>query len=149
MQRLSFYSTLHASPSAVWEHARTLRGINEELWPVRMSDPIGLRLDAGTPLNVVLMRSVLSLFGVLPIDVHSFRLLRVTDGVGFQEHSHSWLERTWIHERTITPDPVGCRLSDDLRFEPRLPAALTRALVERTFLRRHRALRRKFGGASC
>jgi hypothetical protein len=146
MRELTFESTLNASPAAVWEHASQLRGINEELFPLHMSGPQDLRIDGSLPLGVPLLRSVVTVFRVLPIDLHRFVLLRVDDGRGFHEDSTSLSERRWVHIRTLTPTAAGgCIVRDELRFQPRMLASLITALIRSTFTRRHARLRAKFG----
>jgi hypothetical protein len=85
MIELHFESTLAASTDAVWDHASRLRGINEELWPMHMSGPQDMRIDASLPLATPLLRSVVTLFRVLPLDLHTFVLLRIDEGRGFHE----------------------------------------------------------------
>jgi hypothetical protein len=147
MHELTFESTLIASPQAVWEHASRLRGINEELFPLHMSGPQDMRIDGSLPLGEPLLHSVVTLFRVLPIDVHRFVLLKVDEGRGFHEDSTSLSERRWVHIRTLTPNENGgCIVRDELRFEPRMLASLITAIIRNTFDRRHARLRAKFGG---
>lgn len=143
--RLRVASPLAASPEAVWAHASTMAGVNEELAPLRMSAPPGARLDADVPLGTRLFRSTISVAGVLPFDVHDLTLVELTPGRGFHEASSSLTERRWIHRRTVAPAAGGCTVEDDLTFEPRLLGGLVRRIVGRVFARRHAALRRKFG----
>lgn len=145
---LSFTSALAASPEQVWEHASSLAGVNEELWPVHMSGGRSLRIDADTPVGQPLLRSVVSLFGVLPLDVHVLTLAEVWSGRGFRESSYSLLQRRWIHVRRIeAAEGGGSVLHDELRFEPRVLPRVSTHVIRQVFLRRHRRLRRKFGVA--
>ena len=149
MIELHFESTLTASPDAVWDHASRLRGINEELWPMHMSGPQDMRIDSSLPTGTLLLRSVVTLFHVLPLDLHSFVLLRIDDGRGFHEDSRSLSQRRWVHVRTLTPTPTGgCVVRDELAFEPRIPGALAVAIIRTLFTRRHAKLRAKFGSAA-
>jgi ligand-binding SRPBCC domain-containing protein len=146
-------STLAAPREAVWARVSTMAGVNAELMPlVRMSyPPQAAVLDAAAvPLGRTAFRSVLLLFGVLPIDRHDLCLLRVDPPAGFHESSTSLLQRRWVHVRTLEAVPGGCRLTDEVDFEPRLPAiaALLRPLVRAIFAHRHRRLRRHFGEAA-
>jgi hypothetical protein len=144
-QVLRISSALRAAPESVWQHASSLQGINEELWPVHMSGPRETVLAPELVRSEPLFHSVVSLMRVFVLDLHEFKLVRVNAGKGFHEKSRSLLERRWEHIRTITPEPGGCVLSDELEFEPRLLPALMTMLVRRVFERRHAFLRRKFG----
>jgi ligand-binding SRPBCC domain-containing protein len=144
-QRFHLSSALRATPQLVWEHSTSPDGINEELWPIHMSWPEGARLEEDVPLDQPLFRSVVSLLGLVALDLHEFKLRGVEPGRAFHEQSRSLMERRWEHIRTITPEPGGCRLTDELEFEPRLLPPLVALIVRRVFARRHALLRRKFG----
>lgn len=143
-------STLAASPAVVLAHALGMPGVNAELMPlVRMTYPAAAaRLDPSTvPLGRVAFRSVLLLFGLIPVDVHALTLVRVDPAAGFLERSSSLAQRVWEHERTIVAAPGGCAVTDRLRFEPRLPllGPLLLPVMRGVFRHRHRRLRRRFG----
>jgi hypothetical protein len=127
-----------------------MEGVNDELMPlVRMTVPRrarGLSL-ADVPLGVHEFTSYLLAGGVVPFDAHFLRLDEVGDR-RFLERSSSLLQRLWQHERTVEPDGTGCRVTDTVTFEPRLPGAarLVRPIVARIFRHRHRRLRARFGG---
>jgi ligand-binding SRPBCC domain-containing protein len=148
---LTFESIVAAPPSAVWERVSTFEGINDELRPLmRMTAPASVRrLD---PAEVVLgeriCRSWCLLLGVLPFDYDDITLVALEPGRGFHERSRMLSQRVWEHRRTLTPVDGGCRVTDTLAFEPRVPgsAALVRRLVRAVFRHRHRRLRRAFGG---
>jgi ligand-binding SRPBCC domain-containing protein len=138
-------STLAVEPARLWEHATSIAGVNQELWPIRMSAPRS-RLDESVPLDQKLFVSRVTLFGVIPLDLHELGLAAFEPGKSFHERSRTLLERRWEHRRTLTPrDNGSTELEDDVRFEPRLFAGVVKTVVARVFLRRHRALRRKFG----
>lgn len=148
MAAFELASTLDAPAEQVWRHASTFAGINRELWPVHMSGGSELLLSGETATGVVLFRSVLTLLRVVPLDVHSFGLLAVWPGVGFDESSRSLLQRRWRHTRTIEPlRGGGCLVRDQLEFEPRVLPMLVSGLVRRVFDRRHAMLRALFGAA--
>jgi hypothetical protein len=138
-------SALRAAPETVWQHASTLQGMNDELWPLHISGPKAGALGSDVPLGEPLFRGVVTLLRLVVLDVHEFKLLRVQPGQAFHESSRSLTERRWEHVRTILPEPGGCVVSDELEFEPRLLPALLEAVVQRIFERRHAFLRRKFG----
>jgi len=146
-------SLLAAPPAAVWERIASMTGVNAELMPiVRMTFPRDYErldtsaIDAGKPL----FRSVLLLFGVLPIDVHWVALAKLDPGVGFLECSSSLLQRRWIHERHLEPQGDGTRIRDRVYFECRVPVlgAVLAPIVRAIFRHRHERLRRHFGRGS-
>jgi len=140
---------VRASPDRLWEHARTMAGVNRELRPfVRMSvppDARGRTID-DAPLGEVAFRSLLLAFGVVPFDRHDLCLAEVHPGRGFRERSTSLLQRRWEHERTIVADGDGALVTDRVVVEPRvLPAGAVRPVVAALFRHRHRRLHALFG----
>ena len=154
MRALRFESRLAASAEEVWAVASTMDGVNHELMPLmRMTHPpdVGGLDDPRAQMGSVLFRSWLLAGGFLPIDRHSLVLERLYPGEGFDEHSRSWLQRVWIHHRRVRPDlEGGCRVVDELAFEPRIPgaAALVTRTVRALFEHRHRRLRLRFGSGT-
>jgi ligand-binding SRPBCC domain-containing protein len=144
-QTVRVSSALRAAPESVWRHAASLRGINQELWPLHMSGPAGATLSSKQPLGKPLFRSVISLLRVVVLDLHEVKLLQVDDGHSFHESSRSLMERRWEHVRTVSAQPGGCVVSDEIDFEPRIQPALVASVVRWVFERRHAFLRRKFG----
>jgi ligand-binding SRPBCC domain-containing protein len=149
-QRFEITSVLRASPPEVWDRVASAEGINHELMPLlRMTVPKDARtIDAGTiPIGEKAFRSWVFLLGVIPFDYDDLTLVRLDPGKGFLEQSTMLTQRFWEHERTLEPVAEGTRVTDRLRFEPRLPPRrLQRAFVARIFRHRHRRLRRYFGG---
>jgi hypothetical protein len=145
-------SLLEADPASVWERAFTPEGINDELAPLmKMTVPRGLegfdldRIEVGEPLG----RSWILLGGLIPIDYDDLTLVRLEPGKGFLERSKMLSQRLWEHERTLEPAGIGgCRVTDRVAWEPRLPlpGAMMRPLFAALFRHRHRRLRRHFGG---
>jgi hypothetical protein len=104
--------------------------------------------DPDLPLGRRLCRSWILLFGLLPVDYDDLTLLRWRPGVEFLEVSPMLSQREWQHHRLLTPlDAGGTRLTDAVRFSPRLPVLgpLYHAVFRRAFALRHRHLRRRFG----
>ena len=138
-------SVVPASPAEVWARVSTIEGINFELMPLaRMTCPaefVGLD-PAGVRLGERLYRSWVLLLGLLPVEYDDLTLLRVEPGRGFLESSRMLSQRRWVHERTLEAVPGGCRVTDRIGFEPRLPAAARVFLrVFRLFFaHRHRRL---------
>jgi ligand-binding SRPBCC domain-containing protein len=144
--RVRVASSLFAPPNVVWAHASSMEGVNEELYPIRMTYPAGARLDGEVPLGRPLFRSLVTLFGVVPLDVHELALAGVEAGRGFHEESRTLLEARWRHERTLTPiDGGGTLVEDEVTFTPRALGALIAWVVAGAFARRHAVLRRKYG----
>jgi ligand-binding SRPBCC domain-containing protein len=144
-------SLLRAPREAVWEHITTAQGINEELWPFfRMTAPATLRETGLAHVEVGhrVCRSLVLLFGVLPVDYDDITLVRLEPPAGFLERSRMLSQRVWEHERTLEEVPDGCVLTDRVSYEPRLPFPdrPLRALYAGVFRHRHRRLRRRFGG---
>src|ERR1700759_1758719 len=135
-QHYQVSSALRASPENLWRHIASLDGVNEELWPLRMSGPREL-LGENVPLNQPLFRSVVSLFGLVALDLHEFQLQSVEAGRGFHECSRSLMEKRWEHIRTIAPEPGGCVVTDELAFEPRLLFGVIGGVIKRGLCRRH------------
>jgi ligand-binding SRPBCC domain-containing protein len=145
---LTFASVVAAPPDAVWRHATTMEGVNDELRPlVRMTAPQGTIDDL--PLGEPAFRSVLLAGGLIPFDVHFLCVDELEEG-RFLERSRSLLQRRWEHERTVEAAPGGARVTDRLRIEPRLRLAvpLVRRMAAATFRHRHRRLARRFGAVS-
>jgi ligand-binding SRPBCC domain-containing protein len=144
-------SMLLAPRAEVWERVSTAQGINDELRPLlRMTAPRSLREGGLTQVELGqrICRSVVLLFGVLPVDYDDITLVRLDPPAGFLERSKMLSQRVWEHERTLAEVRGGCVLTDRIRYEPRLPAPdrPLRALYAGVFRHRHRRLRRRFGG---
>lgn len=145
-------SRLDAPADAVWARVTTAAGVNDELMPiVRMTVPRGLGdLNIDTVSNgTTLGRSWILLLGVIPIDWDRIHIERLEPGRAFHERSTMLSQRSWSHSRTV--DPAGqdaCTVTDEIRFEPRLPflTPLLTPLFRWVFGHRHRRLRRAFGG---
>lgn len=144
----SFSSDLRAPPEAVWSHATRMQGVNREFFPlVRMTWPgRDGRLPLPPPLGERLFRSWILLFGVVPIDYDDLTFVEFEPGRRFLERSVLFSQEQWVHERVVTPTPTGCRLTDSVRFSPRLrPLGMLHLAIFRLAFRwRHRNLRRLF-----
>jgi hypothetical protein len=143
-------SLLDAEPARVWERVSTPAGINDELRPLlRMTWPAGLRdlrpaeIELGRPLG----RSWLLLFGAIPFDYDELCVVRLEEGRGFLERSRMLSQRLWEHERTLAGESGGCRITDRVAWEPRmpLPGAWMAPAIGLVFRNRHRRLRRRIG----
>ena len=142
-------SVVRASPERVWERVSTMEGVNHELRPLaRMTYPKDrARLEARMAQpGKRLFRSWILLLGVIPVDYDDLTLVRVEPGRGFLEVSPLLSQRRWIHQRTLEPVGPLCRVTDRVRFEPRLPVGgrVFLALFRLVFRHRHRRLGRFF-----
>lgn len=144
--RLRIRSRLATDRAALWAHASSMDGVNTELAPMHMSHPPDAALGTGVTLGRPLFRSVVTIWGVVPLDLHEFALVDVHPGRGFHESSRSLLERRWVHRRTLEDAPDGVELTDELEFEPRLLGFVVSRVIASTFERRHARLRRLFAG---
>ena len=149
---LRFASVLAAPPDVVWERASSVRGANDELWPLaKMTFPF--RLDRHTPPEQVVgheFRSWMLAFGCVPVDRRTMRIEVFEEG-RFRECSTSWMQGRWCHERTAVAGNDGSTvLTDMLAIEShgRVKDALLKTAITLTFRRRHRRLRRYLDKAS-
>jgi len=140
----------------VWQHATSMRGVNDELGPwVRMTYPPQLASLADADesmLGTVVFHSWLLAGGVVPFDRHALRLVEIgtrdDGGGGFVEESTSWLQSRWRHVRDVVALGDGrCLVTDRLTVVPRVPIArpLVAVIVPWLFTRRHRRLVDRFG----
>lgn len=129
----------------------TLCGVNAELWPLaKMTAPAqwaNIPL-AQWPEKQELFRSWILLLGVVPIDRHAFHLHAVLPGRGFVETSSSTVNAQWNHTRIVFPIAGGCRVTDSLEYQSRVPLLgyLLKPAYQLVFWWRHRRIRAKFGG---
>lgn len=126
----------------------TPQGVNAELAPwVRMTFPASALSDiTSAPVGTPLLVSWLLFLGLLPFDRHVLILAEVGER-HFVETSYSLLQKSWRHERTVTPDNgSACIVEDRLSVEPRIPLLrpLTHAVVRAIFRHRHKRLRLRF-----
>jgi len=140
------------APAAVWEHAISPAGVNRELRPLlRMTFPPQVAdIAASWQPGVRLFRSWILLGGVVPVEYDDLAFVAVEPGRRFLERSSLLSQRVWEHERVIEPTRAGCRLTDRIRFAPRLPvlAPVYAFAFQGVFRLRHRNLRRIFGAAA-
>lgn len=145
-------SDLAADAAAVRRHAVSPAGINRELRPIlRMTFPPGVTdVVAAWRPGAPPVRRWMLLGGVLPVEYDDLAFAAGEPGRRFLERSVLRSQRVWEHERPIEPTAGGCRVTDRLRFEPRVAvmAPLSAAVVGAVFRLRHRNLRRIFGGVA-
>ena len=143
-------SVISASAADVWERVVSPEGINHEMRPwMTMSMPRaarGMTVDS-VPINVVLGRAWIRLFGLIPIDYDALSIIELEPGRYFHEKSTMASMRRWEHERTLTPlDDGTTRVTDRITFEPRIPGigAVFGRVLPAFFGHRHRRLARHF-----
>ena len=151
MGELTASSVVAAEPAEVWQHAISPSGVNRELRPLlRMTFPAGTTdLTDGWQPGERRFRSWILLLGVLPVEYDDVVFEEVEPGRRFLERSTLLSQRVWEHERIVEAVDGGCRITDRVRFEPRLRwlAVVHRTVFRAVFAWRHRNLRRLFGDA--
>lgn len=145
-------TSLRAPRAAVWAHAMSMEGVNDELFPfARMTAPKGRRrLDAAdVATGQRLFRSWILAFGVLPVDYDDLTFVELQPGRRFLERSPMGSQRLWEHERVVRDDGDGCIVVDRVRFRPRVPmlGSVQREIFFLVFRNRHRRLASRFGRA--
>lgn len=146
---LRFASRLTASAAEVWDSAVSLDGINAEAMPIfRMTAPAGVHrlTDVDFVPGKMLFRSRVLALGFIPFDWTELTLDELEPGCRFVERSRMGSMHSWQHIRTVEPVGDHAILTDELRFEPKLPRQVARAIITLAFRNRHRQLRKRFGG---
>jgi hypothetical protein len=145
-------SSLLAAPAdRVWRHVASVEGIRFELAPwLSMTFPpeIAELTEQSVPIGARLCRSWIKLLGLFPMEYDDVTLVELEPGRRFLERSSMATLSRWEHERIVEPlDEASCRLTDRLRWTPRLaPAGRVAArLVPLLFAHRHRRLAQRFG----
>jgi len=148
MRSFEIKSNLAIEASEFWPNC-SLKSVNWELAPlIRMTAPADWqsRPIEGWPVGVELFKSWILLFGVLPVDRHSFCLREIAPGFGFYERSSSWTSREWNHDRTVVANDHGCTVIDRVAVVSRaaLLEPLLMPIYRLIFRHRHRRLRKKY-----
>lgn len=145
-------SNLKISPEDV-RGLLAMKGVNKELSPlIRMTAPSewASRPIFEWPTGKVLFSSWVLLFGIFPIDRHTFFFQSIDRQRGFAEASSSLINKLWHHRRDIARNGGSCRVTDTIEFQCRLPVlAYVLAPVYRfIFKHRHQVLRSYYGGSA-
>lgn len=145
-------SKLEISPDEVSE-LLTMRGVNSELSPlIRMtaSPQWANRPIFEWPTGRVLFSSWILLFGIIPIDRHTFFFQSMDRQRGFAETSYSLTNKLWHHCRDIDCSGANCLVTDTVEFQCRVPL-LTYLLAPAyrfVFRHRHKVLKSCYGGSA-
>lgn len=148
---ITFEETSHIDISAAdfIESHLTMIGVNYELGPflkMSCSKEWERRSLTEWQTGAPLFRSVIFALWVLPIDVHSFYMEKVSRH-GFEEHSSSWMNSLWRHKRTVEPNGSSCAIRDMVEFTPRvrMVGGLAARIYQAVFKHRHKRLQVRFG----
>ncbi|MEK8029814.1 hypothetical protein AACH06_03180 [Ideonella sp. DXS29W] len=149
MHELVVQSRIAVHPEALWNE-QSIATVNFELGPwIWMSAPAtwqGVKLKDWDGQRRLFTSWVL-LLRILPLDRHAFGTLDLSQPLSFVEHSSSWMNHRWRHERHARAVPGGCEVTDRVSFTPRIPllAPLLKAIYLAVFRHRHARLRARHG----
>ncbi|MBJ7536557.1 hypothetical protein [Marinomonas transparens] len=152
MQTFEMELFLPVEPELLKEDLFTMSGVNYELAPmIKMSAPEkwGSKAITQWPVNEEIFTSTISLFGVIPIDRHRFKLLSINSS-GFIESSSSLFNSVWSHERTITKNGSGANVKDVVGYKNKigLLGSLLKPVYRSIFTHRHKRLKLKYAKIS-
>lgn len=120
---LTIESSINSTKEILWMHITQMKNVNAELFPfAKMTYPKEIS-EIGSnevPLQQVLFKSIILLFGFIPIDLHYLRLDKLDYGTAFYENSYSLQHHYWKHTRTISERKGKMFVKDELHFAPRV-----------------------------
>lgn len=142
-------SHIRSDRLALWQHVTQMQHVNDELLPfVRMTYPADRASLAGQAvlMNTVLFRSVILLFGFIPVDLHALAFDKIVDNKAFYENSITLTHKYWKHTRSLADTEGGTLVKDEVHFSPRLPLIgyLLLPVYRAIFRHRHRRLAKAF-----
>ncbi len=144
MQRKIRYETdLDVTPREAWQWITSFDCISKEMMPyLRMTTPKDFRVIDFSRIipGKRLFRSWIKAFGIVPIDYSDLSFERISEGRGFCEKSTMGTMKLWQHERTIVPTSNGCKVIDEVIFEPKLAGSVVGFVVDKFFEHRHKRL---------
>lgn len=131
----------------------TMKGVNMELSPLlRMTAPSewSSKPIFEWPTGKVLFSSWILLFGIIPIDRHTFFFQSIDRQRGFAEASSSLTNKLWQHRRELNRSGSSCRVTDTVEFQCRLPllANVLAPVYRFIFRQRHQVLRSYYCGSA-
>lgn len=145
--RVTFESTVPATPHELWNWSTSVQGIGTEMGPIlklhSREGSIPVPQDQGS-LGKVLGKCTFLLFGILPIDQSKLTFTEVEPGRRYVEQSQLLSMKRWRHERIIAPGADGTRVIDNLEFTPRFVGGLAKWFISQLWKHRHEVLRRQF-----
>ena len=145
----SIKSEINTTKEILWQHITQMQHVNAELMPyAKMTYPAD-RSKIGTqdvPLHQVLFKSVILLFGFIPVDLHYLSLDKIDAGTAFYENSYSLQHYYWKHTRTIIESDAKAYVRDELHFAPRISflGYVLLPVYKIIFRNRHRQLQQYF-----
>ncbi|HRG89159.1 MAG TPA: hypothetical protein PLW44_09085 [Chitinophagales bacterium] len=116
-------SEVNTAKEILWHHIMQMKNVNAELMPfAKMTYPKEMSEIGGreVPLNTVLFKSVILLFGFIPVDLHYLRLDKLDYGKAFYENSYSLQHHYWKHTRSIIERNGKTYVRDELHFAPHI-----------------------------
>ncbi len=145
-------SSLKISPEQI-DGLLTMKGVNTELSPlIRMTAPSewSSKPIFEWPTGKVIFSSWILIFGILPIDRHTFFFQSIDRQRGFAEASSSLTNKLWHHRREIARNGESCLVTDTVEFQCRLPvlAYILGPAYRFIFNHRHQVLRSFYGGSA-
>ncbi|MBC54241.1 MAG: hypothetical protein CMQ34_10465 [Gammaproteobacteria bacterium] len=145
-------SNLKISPEDV-DGLLTMKGVNTELSPlIRMTAPSEWLSKPvfEWPTGKVLFSSWILLFGIFPIDRHTFFFQSIDRQRGFAEASSSLTNKLWHHRRDIRRTGASWRVTDTVEFQCRLPGLeyVLAPVYGFIFKHRHQVLRSYYSGSA-
>ena len=146
---LSIESEINSSKEILWQHITKMKNVNAELFPFAKMTYPKERSEIGNndvPLQQVLFKSVILLFGFIPIDLHYLRLDKIDFGTAFYENSYSLQHHYWKHTRIILERQGKTFVRDELHFAPRISffGYLLLPVYKIIFANRHKQLQKAF-----
>jgi ligand-binding SRPBCC domain-containing protein len=142
-------SEVNATKEILWPHITQMKNVNHELMPfAKMTYPAAMSEIGGreVPVNTVLFKSIILLFGFIPIDLHYLRLNKLEYGIAFYEDSYSLQHHYWKHTRTIIEQDGKTLVRDELHFAPRIGfmGYVLLPAYKHIFANRHKQLQKYF-----
>ena len=138
-------SEINITKEILWKHITQMKSVNTELMPfARMTYPKEMSEIGNNevPLHQTLFKSIVLLFGFIPVDVHCLRFDKIDFGNAFYENSVTATHRYWKHTRTLTEKGTSTLVRDEIHFLPWFAPLgyLFLPVIKTIFRNRHRKL---------
>ena len=143
-------SKLNVPSELFWQQAIQMSSVNAELWPIiRMTFPRTMEKlnPSNHDMGKCLFRSIILLFGFLPIDLYDVTFIEFVQGEHFQEKSPTLTQKWWKHRRQIQNIETGCYVIDRVEILPKIKLLgnIYIWFVKMLFTQRHHNLRKRYG----